>query len=149
VIDDANLRGSVWINRSLRSVDLEFANPPMLIRSRFRVSRVLEQEAHEDFEDHALSHFARHAAVQLPPERPSSIEIVFGERAVTAPVKLSTIVFASVNLEQLGMPDSAVDIALALLPDKPLGLLQVDDPTAERLLALELLRRLWPSLGFQ
>lgn len=147
MIDDANLHGSVWINRGLRSVDLEFANPPMLIRSRFRVSRVLEQEAHEDFEDHALSHYARHAAVQLPPERPYSIEIVFGEIAVTAPVNLSTIVFASVNLEQVGMPESAVDIALVVLPDEPLRLLQVDDPTAERLLALELQRRLWPPLG--
>jgi hypothetical protein len=85
------------------------------------------------------------AGVCGPACRVTGTQIIFGGSAVTAPVNLSTIVFASVNLEQLGMPESAVDVALAVLPDEPLGLLQVADPTVERLLAWEL-RRLWPPL---
>jgi len=139
VVDEANVHDCVWINGSARSIDLEFADPPVLIRSRFRVSRLLEELTRREFEDHALAHFARHAAADPRAERPTSMDIVFDETLLPAPVVLSTIVFASVNLDALGVPEGAVDIALTVFPNEPLRLRRVD-----RSLVATLLTRLVP-----
>lgn len=133
-VTGTNLHDVVWINGGVRSVELAFGLPRLLIQSRFRAARDMELDAQDAFEGEALSYFARSAPLQLPSARPMSLDVVFNEAVLSMPVRLSAILCMSVTLEQIGMPESAVDIASPVIPTAPFELVRLDRGTVAVLL---------------